>query len=379
MDALILSCGTGGGHNSAGAAVAEELTRRGHRVTVLNPYRLKGEGTADVVDKTYVTIAQKAPSAFGAAYRLANVYRRLPVSSPVRLLNKRMVPVLASYFESHPCDAVVMPHLFPAEILTNMKREGLPTPATYFVATDYTCIPFTEETDCDFYVIPSVKLTEEFLSRGLPKEKLLPLGIPVSRAFREKVGKREAREKLGLDPEKPCILVAGGSIGAGAMEALVPLLLERYGESAEIAVVCGNNKALYRHLEPVCRDRCHLIGYTDQMADYMHACDLFLSKPGGLSSTEAAVSGTALVHLMPIPGCETRNMAFFAENGMSLAVGSLKKELAEACDRLMCREAREEMRRRQEEGLPKDAAVAICEKMEEENEKRRERREKGGA
>lgn len=42
MEALILSCGTGGGHNAAGYAVKEELERRGHNVKMLDPYTLKG-------------------------------------------------------------------------------------------------------------------------------------------------------------------------------------------------------------------------------------------------------------------------------------------------------------------------------------------------
>ena len=51
----------------------------------------------------------------------------------------------------------------------------------------------------------------------------------------------------------------------------------------------------------------------------MRACDGYASKPGGLSSTEAAVSGTPLLHLPPIPGCETVNRAYFTEHGMSIS------------------------------------------------------------
>ena len=40
MDALILSCSTGGGHNAAGFAIKEELEYRGHRVTMMDPYEL---------------------------------------------------------------------------------------------------------------------------------------------------------------------------------------------------------------------------------------------------------------------------------------------------------------------------------------------------
>lgn len=45
MDALILTCGTGGGHNSAAKAVKEEMERRGHHVHLMNPYMLQQYGT----------------------------------------------------------------------------------------------------------------------------------------------------------------------------------------------------------------------------------------------------------------------------------------------------------------------------------------------
>ena len=78
-----------------------------------------------------------------------------------------------------------MPHLYPAETLTWMKRSGDALPVTFAIATDYTCIPFWEETDCDFYVVPSEALSGEFVERGVPAGKLLPLGIPVSSAYRQ--------------------------------------------------------------------------------------------------------------------------------------------------------------------------------------------------
>ena len=58
-------------------------------------------------------------------------------------------------------------------------------------------------------------------------------------------------------------------------------------------------------------------GFTKKIPLYMDACDVLFSKPGGLTSTEAAVKGVPLIHTAPIPGCENRNAAFFARRGMS--------------------------------------------------------------
>lgn len=366
MNVLLLSCGTGGGHNSACSAVEQELAARGHSVKMLNPYLLKGEKTAEVVNNAYNIVAQRAPSAFGMAYRLGNVYRKLPVSSPVYHLNKGMVPLLEKFLRENRFDAIAATHLFPVEIITNMKRSGIAVPTTYFIATDYTCIPFTEETDCDYYVTPAESLTEEYVSRGVPRERIVPLGIPVGRQFREPMDRAEARRRLGLDPDARYILIAGGSIGAGQIEQIVSLLLDHYGDAVRLIVVCGNNHALYQQLDRAYGQRCTLLSYTPRMAEYMRACDLFLSKPGGLSSTEAAVIGTALIHITPIPGCETRNMAFFEKNGMCCAVNFPKKQLLDACEQLMDEARREAMRANQRRVIPANAAGAICALMERE-------------
>ena len=108
------------------------------------------------------------------------------------------------------------------------------------------------------------------------------------------------------------------------------------------------------------------VGFTDRVADYMAACDVLMSKPGGLSSTEALVSCTALVHTPPIPGCETANAEFFNEHGISFAVDG-PEEAAEKA-KLLCDDpaARERMKKAQEENRHADCAsdiVLLCENL----------------
>lgn len=320
MDALILSCGTGGGHDSAARAVAEALERRGHTAVILNPYALKSSRLTEGINNTYIAAARSAPGAFGAVYKLGQAYRRLPVRSPVYYVNHGMNGAMEEYLRENRFDVILTTHLFPAEILTNMKRHGAQLPPTLFIATDYVCIPFTEETQCDAYVIPTSDLAEDFASRGLPEEKLHPLGIPVSGRFREPVTKAQARERLGLQGDVREILVSGGSMGGGTVERAVGQLLAHFGgrEGTHLCVVCGSNQRLLQRLKAERAPNLTVLGHTDQMALYLKACDLFITKPGGLSSTEAAVRGVPLFHTCPIPGCETYNAQFFSSRGMSL-------------------------------------------------------------
>lgn len=320
MDALILSCGTGGGHNAAGKAVKEELEKRGHHVTMMDPYTLISNGLADGIGGLYIKLVQKLPRVFGVVYMAGELYRRLPFRSPVYFANKKPAGALERYLEEHPADVIIMPHLYPAEIITQLKNQGKRCPLSVFIATDYTCIPFTEETDCDYYVIPHADSAEEFVRRGIPKEKLLPYGIPVSCAVTDTAGisKEDAKRRLGLEPEYAYYLLAGGSVGAGGLCRLSDRLdgYIKKKSNAKMIIICGNNEKQYAKLRNRYADRAIVLQSTDQMALYLRAAELFLTKPGGLSSTEAAVTGVPLIMTGGIPGCETRNRRFFWKRGM---------------------------------------------------------------
>lgn len=331
MEALILSCGTGGGHNSAGRAVEEALRLRGWNVTMLDPYTLVDDDLAKKVNDTYIKVAQRSRHLFGAIYKIGALYSQLPVHSPVYFVNRGMVPVLADYLREHPVDVIVCPHIFPGEILTAMKDQGIAVPPMIFVATDDTCIPFTGECSFDYFCIPSPALWGEFTAKGIPGQKLVVTGIPVKRAFSNPVSKEDAKRLLSLEQDKHYILLSGGSIGAGKMKQTVRTVrkfLNRHQDYRLIAV-CGSNEALFRQMARQVREdsRVTVLSSTRDMALYMRSCDVFLSKPGGLSSAEAASMGVPLVHLPPIPGCETRNRAFFSGRCMSIAVDTPKQLL----------------------------------------------------
>lgn len=362
MNILILSCDTGGGHNTTGLAILEELQRRGHHAVMKDPFQLSKSVFAKNVGTAYVKLVQKFPKAFGVLYHLGMLVSKLPCQSPVYYANCLMADHMADYLRQHPVDVIVAPHLYPAEILTCLKRKGISCPKSVFIATDYTCIPFTEETDCDCYVIPHKSLTSEFVRRGIPPEKIKALGIPVRSAFTSDMSKSEARKLLGLSQNETYFLIAGGSVGAGSLKQFVKYLTSRLKEQEHIIVICGKNDKLRRSLEQTYHHTPNvtILGATDQMAAYMRACDLLYSKPGGLSSTEAAVTGIPLVHITPIPGCETCNRNFFRKKGMSVSASQVKQQADLGLKLYKSPKAVQDMKRRQQKNTSKSAARTIC-------------------
>ena len=205
MKFLILSCKTGGGHDAAANALKLQFEKMGHEAFVFDYLTLAGEKVAKRVANAYVNTVKTVPYVFGEVYKLGMYVSKHSKESPVYKINKKMAKYLIPYLEEHHYDAIIMTHLFPAETLTYMKKENVKLPLFVGVATDYTCTPFWEETDCDFYIIPHELLMSDFTKRGMPIDKLYPLGIPFTPKILNPISKEEAREKLQLKLNKKTI------------------------------------------------------------------------------------------------------------------------------------------------------------------------------
>ena len=366
MKVLILSCNTGEGHNSAGKAVKEAVERAGHEAVMMDMMILAGPRVSAVVGGTYVKIVKYVPRIFQLLYRAGSAItsprRKSPVYAACSLMDRKLI----RFLEEYGFDAVVTPHLFPAETLTSLKHRGKLRQKVVAVATDYTCIPFWEETDCDYYVIPHGDLEEEFAAKGIPREKLLPLGIPVRQNFLRKTERGKAKLRCGLPQEEKTYLVMSGSMGFGKIQLFVMELSRRLRENEGIVVICGNNHHLERLLrkELSGRPNVRILGYTEHVADYMDACDVISTKPGGLTSTEAAAKNIPIIHTRPIPGCEEKNLDFFQSRKMSLAPGRMLAQIS-AGQKLMLRDGmRRQMEEAQKKNIRPDAADRICRLLE---------------
>ncbi len=365
MKVLILSCNTGQGHNSAGLAVKEELQRRGIPCEMKDALSFARGHASKTISGAYIGIAKKAPSLFGGIYKLGDVISSEKRKSPVYYANARYAGALCSYITENQFTTVVTPHLFPAETLTWLRRRGKLNIPSYAVATDYTCIPFWEETELDGYFLPHRDLIPEFVGKGIPREKLFPTGLPVSGRYNVSLRPGEARERLGLPQDAPVFLVMTGSMGFGDISSFTLDLLLTCPSRARILILTGSNAPLKVRID---RDfagekRVRTVAFTQEVPLYMEACDVLLSKPGGLTSTEAAVKNVPLVHTRPIPGCETKNAAFFSSRGLSL-FAEKPKEAAKAAAMLASDGAlRIQMRRAQRETIPPRAAAAIVDRL----------------
>ena len=314
---LILSCGTGGGHNSAAMAVKQALNDKGIRADFKEYLEITRPRLKDKVNNLYISSTGHEGKVFKRIYNLGELYQKTKLKSPVYSLNWLNRNKLYEYIKENSYDYIVTTHLFAAQALTAIKKEH----NTHFVAiaTDYVSIPFWEETNPDYFVIPNEELKKDFLEKEIKEEKLLPLGIPVQRECSEDYNRDEVRKELGLKLGEKYVLVLTGSMGFGNMTDLVKELIKEI-KNCNFIISCGKNKKLLEELQNKYRGNKHVqeLPFTRNLNLYIKAANVILTKPGGLTTTEIATIGKPFIHTMPIPGCENYNANFFQSRKMSI-------------------------------------------------------------
>lgn len=316
---LILTCSTGEGHNSAARAIETILCQKGITCEVADPVSFQSERMQRMVSSIYNNTIRKKPAVFGAVYKLGDLYSSSKLPSPVYYANAHYSDSLKKYITENKFDAVVCTHLYGMEAMTAIrKKDTFPVPC-YGILTDYTCIPFLDETNLNGYFVPTQEVKKRLIEKGIPEESIWISGIPVDESFRFHPSREEARYSLQIPDEKKVFLVMTGGVGCENMESLCRQLMKELTDNCMLLVLAGKNQELQDRLNEQYRDnnRIQTVSFTREVPLYMAASDVLLSKPGGLSSTEAAVANIPLIHIHAIPGCESRNAEFFSKCGLS--------------------------------------------------------------
>lgn len=356
---LVLSCGTGGGHNSAAKAIQENLISKGIDTDFIEYLDIVNQRVRNNVNKLYIHSTRENGKVFKVVYKLGEIYQKTNLKSPVYALNFLNKKRLYKYIVNNNYKYIITTHLFAAQSLTAIKKEH---PIKFMaVATDYVCIPFWEETNPDYFVIPSEDLKEDFKNKGIPEKKLLSLGIPTAKTYRQPYDKKDYKKKLKFDVNKKYVLILTGSMGFGNVTDMIKKLHEEM-KQAYFVVSCGHNEELFNTLKKQYKNTKNIVilPFTDKISNYMKASDIILSKPGGLTTTEIATLRKPFIHTMPIPGCENYNANFFDKRKMAIKCNTIE-EVVKNTKKLLKDEAlQNEMIENQEKYIRKDACDKIA-------------------
>ena len=340
---LIMSASTGGGHNRAARAIKEELESRtidnmSIECEIVDSLKLVNNTMDKVISRGYEKSALYTPKAYGSVYRFSET----TIASKSEFKTNPLTSLMARKFkhllnESTP-DLIIGTHPFPMIALSTLKKNNnihslsrsesfykstkVDIPPMISVLTDYATHSTWIQNEIDYYIVGHEYVKELLVYEGVDSEKVRAFGIPVEKSFLSHRDRETVLTELGLSPEKLTVLLMGGSFGAGNIKETLEDLIA-IDRDFQILVITGRNEHLKDKLSKMLDSTIHnknicLLGYTNKMNDILASIDVLISKPGGLTTTEALLNDVPMIVPYFIPGQEEENLDFLTNCGAAL-------------------------------------------------------------
>jgi processive 1,2-diacylglycerol beta-glucosyltransferase len=363
MRILIATMTAGGGHLAAAAALEEawRAERPGDTLEKIDLLTLFSPMHRKIYADGYGQLIARAPELWGAVFartdnpklllRLKRLQRKIPSGSKQRFARA------VSQFKP---EAVLCTHYLPLETLAVLReKKSGPRPFVASIVTDFEAHALWMEACVDLYCVAAEETKARLVARGASAANVLATGIPIAAKFSAKPDARAVRKSCGLRDDLPVLLVLSGGFGMGPVAEILAALNQAPGQF-QTMVVTGRNDELRRELAVQNhRHPTHVLGFSTNMHELMAVADLIITKPGGLTSSEALALGKPLFILNPIPGQEAANSDFLLERGAA-AKANRVEDLPFRIEQLLgSRKLREMAAAAKKLGRPR-AAETIC-------------------
>ena len=195
------------------------------------------------------------------------------------------------------------------------------------VVTDFTIHRWWVYPEISHYFIAMDDLLSTISNYGFFSLNVSSPGIPIREQFNRKFDRKELQVRYRLDPGRKTVLVMGGGAGVLPMEEIIKAC-DKSKVSLQYLVVCGNNKQLFKKIE-LLKNRTesliNVFGFVNYIAELMAIADIIISKPGGVSSSEAIASELPMIIFKPIPGQEEANTRYLVNNRLALRVQTFEE------------------------------------------------------
>lgn len=356
MKVIILSASTGGGHMSAANAIKEYLNENNCSADVVDALEYINPILNKTVTETYEYIATKNPLLWKMIYNSSNKrsFNKL-INIITSLIGKKLMPLIE---EKEP-DVIITTHPFTTEMISKLKSDSKISQPLVCVMTDYAPHRTWLNDKVDAYIVANKDMAYPMSEMGVNPETIYPFGIPVDDAFFSKLDADKILQELDFEKNIPTILIMAGSYGLANIEKIYSQLREIKNEF-QVIIITGKNQKLYDRMQGVVENKnfskrqfilsklsdltlkfnkpqilkhiikkkkqynkkTKIIYFTKEVNKYMFISDLIITKPGGLTVSEALASGLPMALYDAIPGQEEENEDFLVSNNMAIRLNS---------------------------------------------------------
>lgn len=328
---LVLSAAIGAGHVKAGEALCEAYTQYyGGEAQHMDFFRYSSPTFSRWVEQTYYLVTKHTPSVYKYLYRLADRPTSPVTHTEIYWGLKKYRQLIKEY---RP-DAIISTHFLPAAVVSHMyPRFPIPNGV---VLTDYVAHWAWASSNTTRYFVAHDGIARELQQMGIEPSRIQATGIPIRPCFSQLYNRQELRAKLGMDPSLPLFLIMSGGNAVGP---LVEVLQEMSQINADfqVAAIAGRNQRSFHELQRVLVEsglRGRVLGFVDNIHEWMATSDLLISKAGGLTVTEALAVGLPMLIVRPTPGQEDGNTQFLTSAGAAKHIKNIS-ELTPAISALL--------------------------------------------
>jgi processive 1,2-diacylglycerol beta-glucosyltransferase len=319
---LILSGDYGDGHKQAARALSEAslLSHPDVEVEIVDFMAWTHPHLHMVGKYFYLQLVKNFPVFYGYLFQqtrndtamsyILKKIRSFSLNRMVKLLEEVQPDIIVSTFPSA------------SAAISILKAKGLTTLPTVTIMTDHTDHSYWLHPFTDQYLVGSEHVSQ-LLQRehGISESEISVTGIPIRSDFCLEYDQASLKEKHGLSAELPVVMVMGGGLGMIGKEFIQLLQSNALPISIQFVIICGHNHKLKQKLTHELRHSKHsilLTGYIQHVHEIMAVSDLIITKPGGLTISEALALELPMLLYKPLPGQEQDNAAFLIKAGAAL-------------------------------------------------------------
>jgi UDP-N-acetylglucosamine:LPS N-acetylglucosamine transferase len=326
LSVLFIGAGMGAGHMGAAREMARRAMERGHHAGLRDLLDAFPGPLANGWRRLYLAQLRRAPESYERSYQL---YYGEPAWWDSYVAAQRLVAGgrVKRWIRRHRPDVIVSTYNFATLMLGSMKMTGdIDVPVVNFL-TDFGVHPRSVHPAADLNLAVHEVAAES--ARMLVRGPVVATGPAVHPRFSlPAAGALDAKLTLGIDLDRPLVVVVAGSWGVGAgLEHTVALLL---ADGYQVLTVCGGDERLRQRL--IQQRLGHACGWTDQMPAILAAADVVVENAGGLTAFEALALGVPIISYRPIPGHGRDNVRAMVVAGVTSSPDSAAELLAAVSD-----------------------------------------------
>lgn len=333
---LLISASIGGGHVAAAKALEASFKQKGVKVEHIDLLDYTSLPFRRFYRQAYFDLVRTAPEFVDW---LGNRLDRHPSErqSRQRKLRARATRLISYHLprliKRYEPDAIVHTHFLAPEILStnllpDLLRLGTPKRIPqYVVITDYFAHSLWIQPYTDNYFVANEEIKAHLESLGIEEGRICVSGIPIDPSFGNLISKDEARKALGFHQDKDVLLFMASGLEYRTLEPLIKQLKTLKWPLTAV-IVCGRSTDLVDKLTQLvadARDLVHfeVMGFRQDVPRLMAAADLFVGKPGGLTTSEALAANLPLAIVQPYPLQEEANTNYLLEIGAAFRIEPL--------------------------------------------------------